>query len=148
MKRVKINQDLAELQEQAAKNSGLALQAKSKSKEKANQSSKIEGTSSDDDKELDDEQMAFFTKNFTRVLKKSNFRNFGKNKKYEPRRRSNRPCFGCNKVGHFIADCPEEKTKNKDNKESTSKRDRSRYKKQTKEAHFGLEWDSQEESES
>ena len=90
--------------------------------------------------------MAFFIKNFTRVLKKNNFRNFGKNKKYEPRR-SNRSCFGCNKVGHFIADCPEEKKKNKDTKESTSKRDRSRYKKQAGEAHLGQEWDSQQESE-
>ena len=91
--------------------------------------------------------MTFFIKNFTRVLKKSNFRNFGKNKKYEPRRRSNRPCFGYNKVGHFIADCPEEKKKNKDTKESTFKRDRSRYKKQDGEANLGQEWDSQQESE-
>jgi len=34
LKRVKINQDLAELQEQAAKNNGLALQAKSKAKKR------------------------------------------------------------------------------------------------------------------
>ena len=64
------------------------------------------------------------------------------------RKRSNRPCFGCNKVEHFIADCPKEKKKNKDTKKSTSKRDRSRYKKQAGEAHIGQEWDSQEESES
>ena len=121
----------------------MALQAKSKGKEKANKSSKNEGTSSDDD-----EQMAFFIKNFTRAMKKSNFRNFEKNNKYEPRRRSNRPYFGCNKVGHFIADCPEEKKNNKDTKESTYKRDRSRYKKQAGEAHLGQEWDSQQESES
>ena len=31
----------------------------------------------------------------------------------KPRRRSNRPCFGCNKVGHFIADCPEDVTSRK-----------------------------------
>jgi hypothetical protein len=61
--------------------------------------------------------MAFFIKNFRRVLRKSNFRNLGKNK-YEPRRRSSKPCFGCKKIGHFIADCPEEKKKNKDTKES------------------------------
>ena len=89
--------------------------------------------------------MAFFIKNFTRVLKKSNFRNIGKNKKYESRRRSNRPCFGCNKVGHFIADCPEEKIKNKDNNESSSKKDKSRYKKKGGEAHLGQKWDSNEE---
>jgi hypothetical protein len=35
LKRVKINQDLADLQEQAAKKNGLALQAKLKGKEKA-----------------------------------------------------------------------------------------------------------------
>ena len=34
LKRVKINQDLAELQEQAAKNNGFALQAKSKRQRK------------------------------------------------------------------------------------------------------------------
>src|SRR6185503_11543502 len=102
LKRVKINQDLAELQEQAAMNNGLALQAKSKGKEKASQHS-IDDTSSNDDDKIDDDEMAFFIKNFTRVLKKNNFRNFGKNKKYEPKRRSNRLCFGYNKVGHFIA---------------------------------------------
>ena len=139
---------MAELQEQAAKNNGLALQAKSKGKDKVIQSSKNEDSSNDEDDELDDEQMAFFIKNFRRVLRKGNFRNFGKNKKYESRIRSNRPCFGCNKVGHFIADCPEEKKKNKDNNESTSKKDKSRYKKKGSESRLGQEWDSNEESES
>ena len=119
LRRVKINQDLAELQEQAAKNNGIALQASSKGKEKANQSSKNEKSShdDDDDDELDDEQMALFIKNFRRVFRKGNFRNYGNNKgRYEPRRRSNKPCFGCKKLGHFIADCLEGKKKNKDNK--------------------------------
>ena len=126
LKRVKINKDLAELQEQVTKNNGLALQAKSKSKDKAIQSSKNEDSSNDEDDELDDEQLAFFIKNFRRVLRKGNFRNFGKNKKYESRRRLNMPCFSFNKVGHFIADCPEEKKKNKDTNESSSKRDKSK----------------------
>jgi hypothetical protein len=125
LKRVKINQDLADLQEQAAKNNGLALQAKLKGKEKATQSSKDDDSSDNEDDELDDEQMAFFIKNFRRVLRKSNFRNFGKNK-YESRRRSSKPCFSCKKIGHFIADYPEEKKKN--TKESSSKRDKPRYK--------------------
>ena len=73
LKRVKINQDLAELQEQAAKNNGLALQAKSKGKDKVIQSSKNEDPSNDEDDELDDEQMTFFIKNFRRVLRKGNF---------------------------------------------------------------------------
>jgi hypothetical protein len=107
LKRVKINQDLTDLQEQVAKNNGLALQAKSKGKEKATQFSKNDDSSDNEDDEFDDEQMAFFIKNFRRVLRKSNFQSYGKNNnKYEPRRRSNKPCFGCNKVGHFIADCP------------------------------------------
>jgi hypothetical protein len=55
LKRVKINQDLADLQEQAAKNNGLALQAKLKGKEKATQSSKDDDSSDNEDDELDDE---------------------------------------------------------------------------------------------
>jgi len=39
----------------------------------------------------------------------------------------------------LIADCPEEKKKNKDNKKRSSKRERSRYKKQAGEAHLGQE---------
>jgi hypothetical protein len=147
LKRVKINQDLADLQEQAAKNNGLALQAKLKGKKKAIQSSKNDDSSDGEDDELDDEQIAFFIKNFRRVLRKSNFRNFGKNK-HESRRRSSKPCFGCKKIGHFIADCPEEKKKNKDTKKNSFKRDKPRYKKHVGEAHLGQEWDSNEESNS
>jgi hypothetical protein len=147
LKRVKINQDLADPPEQAAKNNGLALQAKLKGKEKATQSSKNDDSSDSEDDELDDEQMGFFIKNFRRVLRKGNFRNFGKNK-HESRRRSSKPCFGCKKIGHFIADCPEEKKKNKNAKESSSKRDKPRYKKHVGEAHLGQEWDSNEESNS
>jgi hypothetical protein len=142
LKRVKINQDLADLQEQAAKNNGLAFQAKLKGKERATQSSKDDDSSDNEDNELDDEQMAFFIKNFRRVLRKSNFRNFSKNK-HESRRRSSKPCFG-----HFIADCPEEKKKNKDTKKSSSKRDKPRYKTRAGEAHLGQECDSNEESNS
>jgi hypothetical protein len=129
---------LADLQEQAAKNNGLALQAKLKGKEKAIQPSKIDDSSDSEDDGLDDEQMAFFIKNFRRVLRKGNFRNFGKNK-HESRRRSSKPCFGFKKIGHFIADCPEEKKKNKNAKESSSKRDKPRYKKHVGEAHLGQE---------
>ena len=83
--------------------------------------------------------MAFFIKNYRRVLRKGNFRSFRKNKnKHEPRRRSNKS-FGCKKVGHFIADCPEEKKMNKDTKESSSKKYRSKYKKQAGETHLGQE---------
>jgi hypothetical protein len=98
LKRVKINQDLADLQEQAAKNNGLALLAKLKGKEKAIQSSKDDDSSDNKDDELDDEQMTFFIKNFRRVLRKSNFRNLGKNK-YESRRRSSKRYFVARKLG-------------------------------------------------
>jgi hypothetical protein len=72
LKRVKINQDLAD-QEQAAENNGFALQAQSKGKEKATQSSKNNMTSDNDSDEQDDEQMAFFIKNFRKIMRKSNF---------------------------------------------------------------------------
>jgi hypothetical protein len=82
----------------------------------------------------------FFIKNFRRVMKKTNFQNFGKNKiKYELRRRSSKTYFGCKKIGHFIAYCPEEKKKNKDTKESSFKRDKPRNKKYSSEAHRGEE---------
>jgi hypothetical protein len=147
LKRVKIHQDLADLQEQVAKNNGLALQAKLKCKKKATQYSKDDDSSDNEDDELDDEQMSFFIKNFRRVQKKSNFRNLSKNK-YESRRRSSKLCFGCKKIGYFITDCPEEKKKNKDTKESSSKRNKPRYKMHAGEAHLGQEWDSNEESNS
>jgi hypothetical protein len=125
----------------------LALQAKLKGKERATQSSKDDDSSDNEDNELDDDQIAFFIKNFRRVLRKSNFRNFSKNK-HELRKRSNKPCFSCKKIGHFIADCPEEKKKNKDTKESSSERDKPRYKIRAGEAHLGQEWDSNKESNS
>ena len=99
LRRVKINQDLAELQEQAAKNNGIALQVSSKGKEKENQSSNNEESSHEEDDELDDEKIALFIKNFRRVFRKGNFRNYCKNKgKHEPRRRSNKPYFGCSQI--------------------------------------------------
>jgi hypothetical protein len=52
------------------------------------------------------------------------------------------------KIRNFIADCPEEKKKNKDTKESSFKRDKPRYKKHAGEAHLRQEWDSNEESNS
>jgi hypothetical protein len=56
----------------------LALQVYSKSKEKATKPSRYDDSSSDEDDEQDDEEMAFFIKNFRRVMKKTNFQNFGK----------------------------------------------------------------------
>jgi hypothetical protein len=121
LNRVKINQDLTELQEQVAKNNELALQVQSKGKEKATQHTKNNMTSDNDSDEQDDEQKAFFIKNFRRIMRKSNFQNFGKNK-HESRRRSKKPCFGCKKIGHFIADCPEDKKKTKITKRAHPRR--------------------------
>jgi hypothetical protein len=56
--------------------------------------------------------------------------------------------FGKKKIGHLIADCPEEKKKNQDTKESSSKKGKPRYKKQASEVHLGQEWSSNEESNS
>jgi hypothetical protein len=49
-----------------------------------------------------------------------------------------RSCFKCGKIGHFIANCPD----NESDQEQGSKREKKAYKKAKGEAHLGKEWDS------
>jgi hypothetical protein len=49
-----------------------------------------------------------------------------------------RSCFKCGKIGHFIANCPD----NDSDQEQGNKREKKNYKKAKGEAHLGKEWDS------
>jgi hypothetical protein len=50
-----------------------------------------------------------------------------------------RSCFKCGKIGHFIANCPD----NDSDQEQDKKREKKKsYKKAKGEAHLGKEWDS------
>jgi hypothetical protein len=88
------------------------------------------------------EQMALFVRKFNKMFKKSGFFNKNKDKdKIKMKRTSKRPCFGCGKEGHFIAECPNIKVRRRD----TNKFDKNK-KKEVGEAHLGEEWDSNDDS--
>ncbi|XP_012700660.1 uncharacterized protein LOC105914187 [Setaria italica] len=128
IKESKLSQEMFKIHEQLEKNNGVALKASNKNKEKgASTSSKatIKEDSDDSDSEsMDEEEIALFMRRINKVMKRGGF--FDKNKdKNKTKRKSKRPCFGCGKEGHFIANCPEVKMK----KNNSSKFDKSKYKK-------------------
>ena len=58
---------------------------------------------------------------------------------------SQRRCYECKELGHYIADCP--KLKNKSNEEKKYKEKSKEFKKKYQgRAHIGEEWDSDDEN--
>jgi hypothetical protein len=101
-----------------------------------------EDSDEDSDMNMTPEQMALFVRKFNKMFKKSGFFNKNKDKdKIKTKRTSKRPCFGCGKEGHFIAECPNIKVRRRD----TNKFDKNK-KKEVGEAHLGEEWDSNDDS--
>ncbi|XP_034586557.1 uncharacterized protein [Setaria viridis] len=144
VKEFKLSQKMSKIHEQIEKNNEVALKASHKGKEKeGSSSSNVTTKKIDDDSDsesMDEKEMALFMRRIRRVMKRGGF--FDKNKdKDKNKRKSKRPCFGCGKEGHFIANCPEVKVKRND----SSKHEKSKYKKKVGEAHLGQEWDSNEE---
>ena len=77
--------------------------------------------------------MALIIKRFKTALKGS------KGQPSKTKAKGKRSCFKCGKIGHFIANCPD----NDSDQEHGSKRERKKhYKKAKGEAHIGKEWDS------
>jgi hypothetical protein len=82
---------------------------------------------------LNDEEMALIIKRFKTTLKGRK----GQPSKTKTKGKSS--CFKCGKIGHFIANCPD----NESDREQGSKREKKKaYKKAKGEAHLGKEWDS------
>jgi hypothetical protein len=83
--------------------------------------------------ELNDEEMALIVKRFKTTLKGR------KGQPNKTKTKGKRSCFKCGKIGHFIANCPD----NDSDQEQGNKREKKKaYKKAKGEAHLGKEWDS------
>jgi hypothetical protein len=84
---------------------------------------------------LNEDEMTLIIKRFKTALKgRKEYPN--KNKT-----RRKRPCFKCGKIGHFIAQCPD--NENDQGEERHGKKEKKKsYRKAKCEAHLGKEWDS------
>jgi bifunctional DNA-binding transcriptional regulator/antitoxin component of YhaV-PrlF toxin-antitoxin module len=118
IKESKISQEMSKMHEQLEKNKGVALKASNKEKKSSSSTSKTvvkEDSDEDSDENMTPEQMTLFIRKFNKVIKKSGFFNKNKDKdKSKTNRTSKRPCFGCGKEGHFIAECPNIKVRRRD----------------------------------
>src|SRR6187455_1120340 len=82
---------------------------------------------------LNDEEMALIIKRFKTTLKGR------KGQPSKTKTKGKRSCFKCGKLGHFIANCPD----NDSDQDQGNKREKKKnYKKAKGEAHLGKEWDS------
>jgi hypothetical protein len=83
---------------------------------------------------LNDEEMALIIKRFKTALR---------GRKEHPNKtktKGKRSCFKCGKIGHFIANCPDNDSDQE--KKSGKWEKKKNYKKAKDEAHIGKEWDS------
>jgi hypothetical protein len=82
---------------------------------------------------LNEDEMALIIKRFKTALK---------GRKEHPNKsktKGKRSCFKCGKVGHFIANCPDNDS---DQDQGKKRENKKTYKKAKGEAHLGKEWDS------
>ena len=64
--------------------------------------------SDEDDEEEDDEDLFFLVKNVRRMYNKAKFNN---QRRWQDKEEKKIVCDNCQKTGHVIADCPENKAK-------------------------------------
>jgi hypothetical protein len=135
VKESRLSQEMSKMHEQLEKNKGVALKASSKEKKSSSSTSKTvveEDSDEDSDLNMTPEQMALFVRKFNKMFKKSGFINKSKDKdNIKTKRTSKRPCFGCGKEVHFIAECPNIKVRRRD----INKNDKNK-KKEVGEAHL------------
>jgi hypothetical protein len=126
------------------------------SKPTKSKSMKVEVESSTSDSSEDEDEgshveigdMALFMMTYKRGLKKQGYK-FAK-KKFPNKKK--RTCYNCGSTEHFIADCPNEKRENRNDKgKGNYKKDQKPHYKRRNyggEAHIGHEWNSGDESSS
>jgi hypothetical protein len=132
VKESKLSQEMSKMHEQLEKNKGVALKASSKENRSSSSTSKTV-VEEDSDMNMTPEQMSIFVRKFNKMFKKGGFFNKNKDKeKIKTKRTYKRPCFGCGKEDHFIAECPNVKVRRRD----TNKFDKNK-KKKIGEAHLG-----------
>jgi hypothetical protein len=88
-----------------------------------------------------DEEMALVLRNFKKFMNKKHCKKGGDDKKKPSQRR----CCECKEVGHYIADCPQLKNKEKEEKRYREK-SKDYKKKYQGHAHVGQEWESSHEN--
>ncbi|XP_025819885.1 uncharacterized protein LOC112896179 [Panicum hallii] len=81
--------------------------------------------------------MALVLRNFKKFMKKKYYKKGGDDKK----RPSQRRCYECKEVGHYIANCPQLNNKEKEKKRYKEK-SKDYKKKYQGHAHLGQEWGS------
>ncbi|CAN6233548.1 unnamed protein product [Urochloa humidicola] len=99
-----------------------------------------EAKESSSEEESEEDDMALFVKRLHEILKR---------REKSKERPSKRPCYECGETGHFMADCPNKKNKDNDEKkENHNKNNRSNIHKKSQKgkAHIGEEWCSNDSS--
>ena len=87
-----------------------------------------------------DEEMALVMRNFKKSMKKK----FYKKDAYDKKKPNHRRCYECKELGHYIADCPKLRNKEKEDKKYNEKSKDFKKKYQGR-AHVGEEWECSHE---
>jgi hypothetical protein len=94
--------------------------------------------------------MTLFIRRFSKLMGKQKF--FKRDKKEKFRSKHKRTCYNCGEYGHYIANCPYQRSEEDDDKKKKKKKEKSykndkNYKKKAYDrAHIGKEWDSDDGS--
>jgi hypothetical protein len=133
----------------SSKNTTPSKRSKSKSKKMEVESSTSDSSEDEDEgSHVEIGDMTLFMKTYKNGLKKQGYK-FAKRKFPKKKKRN---CYNCGSIEHFIADCPNEKRENKNDKgKGNYKKDQKPHYKRRNysgEAHIGHEWKSEDENSS
>jgi hypothetical protein len=116
-------------------NKNVALNASSSDKVESSPKALKSKKEDSSDEGSTDKEMALVLRNFKKFMKKNYYKKGGDDKKKPSKRR----CYECKEVGHYIANYPQLKNKEKEEKSKGYK------KKYQGHAHVGQEWESSHE---